>query len=444
MAIGAPVFDARTITILLQCSLASRHPSSSLPVASIHHHSDHFPYRSSHTHTHIMGLVDYSDSESDSEAAPKPAPKPTPAPATGKKPFQKVVDRSNPGKIRVNLPQIQPEDKPADGSDGPPAKRPRIGGGGGGMFSGMNSFLPPPKNAAKTKPAAAGGSARPTFQLKTSAEAGFSRDSGVLGEGSHSSGLDFELPAPKSSAQPSIPDTMKPADEVKLVGKPMMFRPLSVARNNKKKPVKKTPAASAASSQPAVATQDLAESKTEPSAPPPPPKKISLFSIASEPEPDIDPTPSTSPTYEPLFETDASSLAAAPYDGYADTSSWPSQPVPSTGATANSLDTIADEMGLSAAARRELFGRGGMPGHAGPDASGARVIRFDTDVEYRHNETLRAAGEQQMHNPLRAIAPGKHNLRKLVSAVQNQRDALEESFAQAKSNKKEASGRYGW
>ncbi|KAH7354352.1 mitotic checkpoint regulator, MAD2B-interacting-domain-containing protein [Plectosphaerella cucumerina] len=381
-----------------------------------------------------MGLVDYSDSESDSEVAPKPVPKPTPATATGKKPFQKVVDRSNPGKIRVNLPQIQPEDKPAD-SDGPPAKRAKIGAGGGGRFSGMNSFLPPPKNAAGTKPKPTGG-ARPAFQLKTSAEAGFSRDSGLFGGDSDSG---FELPAPTS--QPSIPDTMKPADEVKLVGKPMMFRPLSVARNNKKKPVKKTPAAPAPTQAPPSAQDSTAAPSSETPAAPAPPKKISLFSIASEPDADTDPTPASSTVYEPLFETEPTT---ASYDGYADTSSWASQPVPSTGATATSLDTIADEMNLSAAARRELFGRGGMPGHTGADSSAARVISFDTDAEYRHNETIRAAGEQQVHNPLRAIAPGKHNLRKLVSAVQGQREALEESFAQAKSNKREASGRYGW
>ncbi|KAH6687237.1 mitotic checkpoint regulator, MAD2B-interacting-domain-containing protein [Plectosphaerella plurivora] len=382
-----------------------------------------------------MGLVDYSDSESDSEVPQKPLSKPIPAntTATGKKPFQKVVDRSNPGKIKVNLPQIQPESNPSE-SDGPPAKRAKFGGAGGGRFSGMNSFLPPPKNAnAKPKPT---GASRPAFQLKTSAEAGFSRDSGSFGGDSD---MGFELPEPKSS-QPTIPDTMKPADEVKLVGKPMMFRPLSVARNNKKKPVKK--ASAPVASEASQATAQTQDPVSVPPAPAPP-KKISLFSLG-EPEADTDPTTTTttSSVYEPLFETETA--ASAPYDAYADTSAWSSHPTPSTGATATSLDTIANEMNLSAAARRELFGRGGMPGHTGADSSAARVISFDTDAEYRHNETIRAAGEQQVHNPLRAIAPGKHNLRKLVSAVQGQRDALEESFAQAKSNKKEASGRYGW
>ena len=95
-------------------------------------------------------------------------------------------------------------------------------------------------------------------------------------------------------------------------------------------------------------------------------------------------------------------------------------------------------MNLSAAARRELFGRGGAP-----DARHV-VTTFDTSTEYAHNEALRATGEQQIYNPVRAIAPGKHNLRQLVNQVHNQRDALEESFAQGKSNKNEAMARYGW
>ena len=46
-----------------------------------------------------MNLIAYSDSESDGEA-PAAAPAPKPAP----KAFQKVVDRSNPGRIKLNLP----------------------------------------------------------------------------------------------------------------------------------------------------------------------------------------------------------------------------------------------------------------------------------------------------------------------------------------------------
>lgn len=386
-----------------------------------------------------MGLVDYSESESDSESPAKPTPKPAPTAtgsSTGKKPFQKVVDRANPGKIRVNLPQAQREE-PESTSDGPPAKRARTGAGGG-LFSGMNSFLPAPKNAAKAKPAAQSGSSRPTFQLKTSAEAGFSRETpestGGLPGGDGAPG--FTLPAPKA---PSIPEGMKPEEEVKLVGKPMMFRPLSVARN-KKKPVKKTPTAAAVT--PAEGPSNAgptASSVPKPSTvAAPPPKKISLFSIGSEPEADLEPESSTDgAAYEPLFET--GTAASAAFDA-----AYAEQSTSAAPSNTESLDSIADEMNLSAAARRELFGRGGMPSTMGGAGTATKVINFNTDTEYRHNEEVRAAGEQQIHNPVRGIAPGKHNLRKLVSAVQTQRDALEESFAQGKTNRKDASNRYGW
>ncbi|RSM04693.1 hypothetical protein CEP52_006663 [Fusarium oligoseptatum] len=75
-----------------------------------------------------MGLVDYSDSEgsgSEAEVPVKTAPKTA---SSSKKPFQKVVDRSNPGKIVVNLPQLS-NDIPKR-NDEPPAKRAKTKGSG--------------------------------------------------------------------------------------------------------------------------------------------------------------------------------------------------------------------------------------------------------------------------------------------------------------------------
>ncbi|KAM0334254.1 hypothetical protein ACHAQA_001276 [Verticillium albo-atrum] len=388
-----------------------------------------------------MALVEYSDSDSDSEAPTQPTPAPAPAPAAGpnsKKPFQKVVDRANPGKIRVNLPQTKRED-PVTTNDEPPAKRAKTGGGGGGLFAGFGSMLPAPKNAAKRPSALSGGSSssRPVFQLKTSAEAGFSRESPTTDGNEGGSG--FVLPSPKAAPQPSIPDTMKPEEEVKLVGKPMMFRPLSVARN-KKKPAKKIPAPAPA---PAPSAAGASAEAAKEAGPAPPPKKISLFSLDSEPEPQTEPSAASSTgAYEPLFQTEP---VANPYDPYGgEAAPYANHPVPTTAPTSNqeSLDTIANDLNLSAAERRELFGRGGMTGAQGPAAT--RVINFNTDREYQHNEDLRAAGQEQTHQPVRSIAPGKHNLRQLVNAVQNNRDALEESFAKGKSNRKDASSRYGW
>ncbi|OHF02608.1 hypothetical protein CORC01_02004 [Colletotrichum orchidophilum] len=402
-----------------------------------------------------MGLVDYSESSgSENEAPVKPTVSKPASSATGKKPFQKVVDRSNPGKIVVSLPSTQSEaPTPSLSNDEPPAKRARTGNGGG-RFSGFNSFLPAPKNAAKAAASAqsssggSGSSSRPAFQLKTGAEPGFSRERGSDTDGlPGTTGGGIRLPAPKAQAQPSIPEGMKPADEVKLVGRPMMFKPLSVARKSKKKTV--------ASMSPAVTTPKPASAVTQPleakdkpasaPAPAPAPKKVSLFSIETEETPaEFDTAAGTSGgAYEPLFETQQP--AAAADNGYAEYAAEANFTAPTTAPnTSDSLDTIANDLNLSAAARRELFGRqkGGSAGGAPQMAS--RVINFNTDQEYRHNEEIRASGQQQIHNPVRAIAPGKHSLQQLVNQVQNQREALEDSFAKGKSNRKEASSRYGW
>lgn len=386
-----------------------------------------------------MGLVDYS--ESDSSASESEAPtKKTTTKAPPKKPaFQKVVDRSNPGKIIVNLPSASSSTTENTLENEPPAKRARTGGGGG-LFSGFNSFLPPPKNTGKAalNKSARGSQTRPGVNLKTSAEKGFSRDEDVSGDfgsaadATASGGL--SLPPPKRPAEPSVPEDMKPADEVKLVGKPLMFRPLSVARNTKKKKTP-NPAISKASTTSSPQISTLSTS-TAPKDTPPPPKKTSLFSLHTE-EPSISAESTTeSGSYEPLFETGtADSLG-----DYSQHSNY-GQPVsvpPSVTRGNESLDSIANDLNLSAAARRELFGRGGNLQTA------KKVINFNMDKEYQHNEELRASGEQQIHNPVRAIQNGKHSLQQLVQNVSNQREALEDSFAKGRNNKREAASRYGW
>ncbi|KAJ9131669.1 Mitotic checkpoint regulator, MAD2B-interacting-domain-containing protein [Pleurostoma richardsiae] len=403
-----------------------------------------------------MGLVDYSDSESEGEAPVPPKSKPQPSSAavsTSKKPFQKIVDRSHPGKILVNLPQAAAAgDEP---SEGPAPKRIKTGGG---RFSGFSSFLPPPKTT--NKPAAApisssGNKAPPRIgvHLKTSAEAAFSRDSPVgLGDGEEDGpGTGLNLPPPKSQApQPSIPAELKPEEEVKLVGKPLMFKPLSVARKPGKKSGTKSATAAKVTTSAASATSSAAPSRPAAASTTeePPKKKVSLFSIDDEPaapEEEDEPEALTeTETYSSLYES--SYTAYAPTGGPLDSPSFADQQYQQPQTQANhsdpqSLTAIADDLGLSAAARRELFGRAGAPA-AGQQAG--RVVNFNMDREYAHNEQLRASGEVQQFNPVRAIQPGKHSLRQLANAVQSQREALEESFAQNKGKKSEAAGRYGW
>jgi hypothetical protein len=390
-----------------------------------------------------MGLVDYSDSDaSDIEEAP--AAKPV---LTSSKPtFQKVVDRSNPGKIRVSLPQTTLKDDTT--SDEPPTKRAKTGGG---AFSGFNSFLPPPKRAGQTNATLGGGNAAKKgglgagVSLKTGAAPGFSRESEPereyveqeqSGPATTNGGLGMSLPPPKASPV----EGQKPAEEVKLVGKPLMFKPLSVSRKSvkKKKPVLGS-GPSAAAAIPATP-----EPKVEKPAQWP---KVSLFSISTEKE--KDPLPAGNGEYQPIMheveETEAdeegNSFGLEPsYEDYTPTSSHIAPPAAPTPPVLQSLDDIAGDLKLSAAERRQLFGRQ----KGGHKQSATKVINFNTDQEYLHNEELRAAGEQVVHNPVRAIAPGKHSLKQLVNAAQSQKEALEESFAKGKSNRAEASSRYGW
>jgi len=389
-----------------------------------------------------MGLVNYSDSDT-SDVEEQHTVKPT---STSSKPtFQKVVDRSNPGKIRVSLPQ--PALKEDTKREEPPAKRAKTGGGG--AFSGFNSFLPAPKRTGQTNAALGRGNATRKglgsgVNLKTGATPGFSREPEPEREYAEEDGVSETTPnggTRFSLAPPKTQNEQKQAGEVKLVGKPLMFKPLSVSR----KPVKKKkqiPTPDTTSSA-APITPATPESKVDKPAQRP---KISLFSISTETEKTSVPSDAE---YKPIIyepeqedeekETDSFGLEPS-YEEYTPTTSHIAPPAVPTPPISQSLDDIAGDLNLSAAERRQLFGRQ----KGGRAQSAAKVINFNTDQEYLHNEELRAAGEQVMHNPVRALAPGKHSLKQLVNAAQSQKDALEESFAKGKSNRAEASSRYGW
>ncbi|KAF2100424.1 hypothetical protein NA57DRAFT_54513 [Rhizodiscina lignyota] len=385
-----------------------------------------------------MNLVAYSDSE-DSDAEPS---KPTPAPAPAAKPApkasaQKIVDRANPGKIRVNLPTATASEDSKDNvsGDAPPAKRARTGG----AFGGFNAMLPAPKKTAESAKGSGGGVNRGLgrgVHFKTSAQAAFSREpveftpvdrsepEGGMGNGDGVKGFPQE----------------KKEEEVKLIGKPTVFKPLSVVNKQKKK--KRTAAEVAAdttnSMKPSSTTADKKSSTTaQPPAPAPKPK-VSLFSLQQDDGPIVLPP-------EPQ-EADAVDEAAddpSPDDGT--TTQSLQYPVSAdTNAPSNSLNVIAADMKLTAAERRQLFGRNASKN--APEA--VNVVNFNTDAEYAANEAARASGElaaqAQQNMGVRAIAPGKHSLKQLMNAATSQKDVLEDSFAQGKRNKKEAGNKYGW
>lgn len=414
-----------------------------------------------------MGLVEYSDSESDGESPQNSA---TPAAAAAasqpakKQSFQKLVDKSNPGKILVSLPSVSTTSDDASTSEAPAAKRLKTSGG---RFSGFSSFLPPPKATASKPRAGSSGNAAPRVgvNLRTSSEAAFSRDTGdgtgdgvSRTEGSRSiSNSPTATATATTPAQPFIPPGQKSENEVKLVGKPLMFKPLSVARKPDKKvggtKAKATAASSTASHGDALkrssdgGSRESPAKEDTPAVPQVKKKKISLFSVVDDAR-GVEPIPDDSTSYEtePLGHDQSIFPEASALDYHASQQQYSGYLPPSAQQAGyqepNSLDSIADDLNLGPAARRELFGRGGAPSKT----TAKSVINFNLDQEYRHNEELRQSGalDQQQHNPLRAIKPGKHSLQQLVNQVQSQRDALEENFAKNRATQKQSGAKYGF
>ncbi|CAK7264254.1 hypothetical protein SEPCBS57363_000987 [Sporothrix epigloea] len=436
-----------------------------------------------------MGLVDYNSDgsgTSDGEASVATPIKSTKTTAVGvKKPFQKLVDRANPGRILVNLPSAAAAASEEKDGDARPAKRAKVGAGASSRFSGFGSFLPPPKNAAASaaKPATSklsqldsSSRSRPGVNLKTSSEAAFSRQDAVESDSfsvtapvptssSTAPPPKMALPAPKA---PSIPIDQKSAEDVKLVGNPLMFMPLSVSRKpgtKKKKTVGGSGGNANISQSSASGAANVAASVTQ-KQPPPARTKLSLFSLGADDQAEAEQAVAAAAAAQQAAEEDearaqdtaalndySSTYQVAQPPGYA---SYDGQPNYNTGdasaaaaqsaADTLSLNTIANDLHLSAKERRELFGRTGVA-----DASTRIAASFNMDQEYRHNEALRRAdeasangGQQQSHNPVRTLMPGKHSLRQLVDAVHTQQDALEENFAKNRQSQREAGGKYGW
>ena len=391
-----------------------------------------------------MALVSYSESGSEDE---RPHPQTTNnTHASIRSDAKFTVDKVNPRKIKVNLQEIKADNTASGDPDGEPApKRSRIGGG----FNGFNSMLPAPKNITQPgngQKTISAGSMRKVFNLKTGVEPGFSRESDaelrqlfaeqgtdlidecVGGKGDEAENIGADNDSVLLSA--SQPAQTKP-------GHPMMFKPLSVARNQKKRP----PAKEFGGGSTSQAQSNEPKPAQETSAPL---SKVKLFSIGSRDEPS-ETAAAQQAEYEPPVYQSTANDDSLDYgvneaeDTAADPNATGDNVVTARSQT-QSLDSIATDLNLSASAKRQLLGRNRK------DASkvSSSIIDFNTDQEYAANEALRASGEQVLHNPVRAIAPGKHSLKQLVNAASGQKEALEESFASGRRNKKEAGGKYGW
>ncbi|KAH7063829.1 mitotic checkpoint regulator, MAD2B-interacting-domain-containing protein [Paraphoma chrysanthemicola] len=414
-----------------------------------------------------MNLIAYSDSESDGEAAPAPKPALKQAPKSS---FQKVVDRANPGRIKVSLPGASQAHTTKDDieDDAPPAKKPRLGGAS--AFGGFNAMLPAPK-----KPVAAPASSSATpgkralgkglasgVNLKTGAEPAFKRESRVEAEDYDENGNpvkkepmnkdDFRallnLPPPKSEKKEEATKEARaeiiPA-ESQAVPKPAAprFVPMSVGKGKKKKPiVPRTAAPSSSDTASSASASASTQSNTVPAAPVRKPK-VSLFGVSQEATaPAIE---SGAGAYEPMLygarDEDDPGVPDEAFDGNFVQQSQQRKVHAAHAPPSNELTNMATELHLSEAERRQLFGKKGREA----DFSAAKIVEFNTDTEYAHNEKLRQQGEQVQHNALKSISgTGKNSLRSLVNVASTQKDALEEHFAAGYRNKKEAGNRYGW
>lgn len=404
-----------------------------------------------------MALVDYSASESDSESEEKATvPEPAePKPTSTKSTFQKVVDRSNPHKVKVNLPEpIQTKTEDGDDDSGPPTKRAKIVSGG---MSGFNSFLPAPKRTTVPNggPGASGirrGGLGSGVSLKTGAAPGFSRepepsvDQSSGWDESTEGGSVLESPVPNAAPSSTARRPDMPTSEVDTQSKKKstIFKPLSVA--NKKAQKKKVPPADSLRAPGSTNRGTAQQPSTRPNA--------SLFSTGDEPDETSSIGSSMNGKYQPMVyhvDVPTTTPAAKPdseedntSQGYTtvDTTNRQDQP---TQTQPQSLDAIATDLNLSASAKRQLLGRHhNSKMHPSHPFTVPNIVNFNTDEEYAANELLRQAGETVQHNPVRGIAPGKHSLKQLVNAASNQKDALEEHFASGRRNKKEAGSKYGW
>ncbi|KAF8464081.1 mitotic checkpoint regulator, MAD2B-interacting-domain-containing protein, partial [Kalaharituber pfeilii] len=246
-------------------------------------------------------------------------------------------------------------------------------------------------------------------------------------------------PPPASTSSTSAP---KPATQ---------FLPQSVAR----KPI--VPA-SAFRKKKTTATTATTSSTSTISTTSKPAEKISLFSAVPAPSPSA-PSPSVSASasasastksvdYTPLLVTsapepppeappsvDADTVDPNAYgygNGYYNNagSKPTSQPEPDP----NDLEAIARNAGLDDNELRQLLGRHRNRSSAASSSAAPVIKTFSVAAEYDSNAAAIRAGTLQAYqvNPVRSIAPGKHQLSQLLNAAQAQRGALEDKWAEGK------------
>ncbi|CBX97314.1 predicted protein [Plenodomus lingam JN3] len=351
-----------------------------------------------HIAANAMNLTAYSDSESDGEAPPVTT---SVAKPLSKSSFQRVVDRSNPGRIKVNLPgATQSHTKDNTPDDAPPSKKPRLGGGG---LSGFNAMLPAPKkpnaNAISTSASSnsdtrgLGKGLASGVNLKTGAEPAFKREPRVNMDEYDENGNvikkepmnkeDFRamlnLPSPKTEKKERTADVSEAAVEIaptepQEAPKPAAprFVPMSVGKGKKKK--KPTISRSANDPENTSETSTSAPSPSQPlleeTAPPPRKPKLSLFGVTTnQTDPSSQPTPST--PYQPLLYNPSPTQPTPQIPN-------PTLPSPSSSSEPPALSTLASTLHLTPSELRQL-----LPKQHSKNPSAPKILTFNTDAEGR-------------------------------------------------------------
>ncbi|KAG8531463.1 uncharacterized protein KY384_003092 [Bacidia gigantensis] len=393
-----------------------------------------------------MALVDYGSSgESGSEQDAPPQPASKPKTFASKHGFQKLVDSSNPQKIRVNLEQKQAAENKSTADDERPLKKARIEGGG---LKDFNALLPSPKRPADAKGSIRGGLGR-GVSLKTGATPGFTRepmpqrDPAPTDDGSDNfegdpGAQDWRALAEDTSIG-TAPHTTSADPAQAPVKKATMFKPLSVARKpQKKRPLDK----SSEPSRTVVANVDNGEAAK-------PAPKISLFSSQNIPSDGFrtDPNMTVKKDYQPmLYQVSSQDYLPSAASLHPEESNTIHSPAPPAETNApiqdQSLSSIATSLNLTPSQTRQLLGRNATKSSS---AQAVKITNVNIDEEYASNEALRQAGETVQHNAVRPIqGGGKHSLKQLVNSAVGQKEALEEKFAEGIKNRKEGAGKYGW
>ncbi|KAK5133210.1 hypothetical protein LTR08_008045 [Meristemomyces frigidus] len=373
-----------------------------------------------------MALVSYSDSEgSDIESTPV-VPKPT---ALLGNPSLSRPTNDGLRKIKVDLPNVQPGADHATAPESPPAKRAKTSG----VFGGINSFLPAPK-----RPAAVSG-LKKGVSLRTSSEAAFSRAAPVSASIDADTGDydEFGNPRAKETQEAAQAGVVtrgeEPPEEMKVVGKATRFKPLSVS-NKRKKVVKKMVQPVPADLAGAVAMDNSVSGDAQSihTRQPPgeaalPKVKRSLFSVALPEDEQNEESAAGAglameSRHQPDFEQTTETASAT-------TNMLLTAPPP------NSLEAVASDLNLTAAQRRQLFGRQG-------EKAAINIAHFNMDSEYAANEQLRQAGETMQHQAVKSIAPGKHSLQQLVNNARRNEESIEDKWAEGRRN--QGGANYGW